>query len=97
MLIRIVRMVFKEDKVEEFLSNFEISKEKIRHFEGCHHLELLQDFHKKNCYVTYSFWENEDFLNKYRKSDLFRGVWAKTKILFVEKPIAYSLNKVQEV
>ena len=43
MLIRIVRMTFKEENVGEFLENFEANKEKIRNFPGCNHLELWQD------------------------------------------------------
>jgi hypothetical protein len=32
MLIRVVRMTFKEESVGEFLENFEANKEKIRNF-----------------------------------------------------------------
>ena len=35
MFVRIVKMSFKPDKVDEFLSNFENSKTKIRTFKGC--------------------------------------------------------------
>ncbi|WP_373523633.1 putative quinol monooxygenase [Aquiflexum sp.] len=94
MLIRVVRMTFIENKVGEFLENFEANKEKIRNFQGCHHLELWQDENQKNIFTTYSHWVNEKALNQYRDSELFKSVWAVTKPLFAEKPIAFSSKKM---
>ncbi len=93
MLIRIVKMTFELDKVADFLAVFEENKLLIRQMEGCSHLELLQDYSHPNSFTTYSYWEDEEALNKYRNSTLFKNVWAKTKVLFSEKPIAFSLKK----
>ncbi|TAH22205.1 MAG: antibiotic biosynthesis monooxygenase [Cytophagales bacterium] len=90
MLIRIVRMTFQDEKVADFLRIFESSKDKIRHFEGCSHLELLRDLDYPHVFSTYSHWENEQALEKYRQSELFRNTWAATKILFADKPLAFS-------
>lgn len=95
MLIRIVRMTFQEDKVEEFLSIFQASKLKIRAFDGCEHLELLRDINFPNVFSTYSYWESENHLNTYRDSELFKSVWASTKVLFADKPIAFSSERVE--
>jgi len=97
MLIRIVRMYFQQEKVQEFLEIFEQSKHQIRAFEGCEHLELWQDWHSPNVFCTYSHWKNESCLEKYRQSELFQSTWAKTKRLFAEKPQAFSLNALQSV
>ena len=97
MLIRIVRMTFRDDKVEEFLKNFETSKGSIRNFPGCHHLELWRDHNKKNIFMTYSWWESEEALDKYRDSELFKTVWNLTKSFFLEKPQAFSSKKIEEV
>ena len=43
MLVRIVKMIFREDAIETFQQLFESRKELIRNFEGCNHLELWQD------------------------------------------------------
>jgi len=43
MLVRIVKMSFHEDKIPDFLENFEIIKDKIRNAEGNRFLELYQD------------------------------------------------------
>lgn len=93
MLIRIVKMTFEPTKVPDFLAVFEESKEKIKTMEGCSHLELLQDYNLPNSFSTYSYWVNEEALNTYRDSALFKEVWAKTKVLFSEKPIAFSLKQ----
>ena len=43
MFTRIVKIEFQEDKVAQFLANFETVKHKIRTFKGCMHLELWRD------------------------------------------------------
>ena len=96
-LIRIVRMTFQEDQVNTFLEVFNQSKSKIRHFEGCTHLTLMQDYHKPNIFTTYSHWEDDQALDNYRHSDLFKSVWKETKKLFDDKPLAFSLKKFMEV
>lgn len=79
MLIRIVRMTFDPEKVEEFNHIFEESKDKIRAREGCLHLELWRDWHQDNVFVTHSHWESEEALNAYRGSELFRITWKKNQ------------------
>lgn len=91
MIIRIVKMTFQPEKVNDFLEVFNASKQLIRHFEGCSHLELLNDINQPHIFFTYSHWEGEGYLNKYRGSQLFEGVWAKTKVLFAAKPEAWSV------
>ena len=97
MLIRIVRMTFQEDKIPDFLEIFNNSKQKIRHFEGCQHLELLQDTLQNNVLMTYSYWESEAHLNIYRDSELFKTTWGATKVLFADRPVAFSSERVEEV
>ena len=93
-MIRIVKMTFDPEKVNEFLANFEEVKHKIRAFDGVKHLELLNDKNKPNIYFTYSIWESEDHLNNYRHSDLFKSVWAVTKPMFIEKADAWSVDSL---
>lgn len=92
MLIRIVRMTFRPEERDNFLQLFHENKEKIRHFSGCTHLELLEDFNDSNSFSTYSYWNDESCLNAYRHSELFAEVWANTKSKFAKKPIAFSLK-----
>lgn len=97
MLIRIVRMTFRPEEVDAFLQLFEQTKEKIRHFEGCSHLELMRDYNATNVFSTYSKWHSEEDLNNYRASALFAEVWKDTKSKFAEKPIAFSLKEFVKV
>ncbi|MCH6234765.1 putative quinol monooxygenase [Cognataquiflexum rubidum] len=97
MLVRVVRMTFREEAVKAFLENFEANKQKIRNFPGCSHLELWQDENNKNIFMTYSHWQSEGALNQYRDSELFKSVWSFTKTLFAEKPVAFSSKKIQEL
>ena len=94
MFVRIVKMGFDPLKIEEFLSDFEVVKDKIRAFEGCQFLELYRDKDNTNTFFTYSYWTSEADLENYRHSDLFKEVWAKTKPLFNAKPEAWSVDKV---
>ena len=97
MFVRIVKMNFQPDKVNEFLSNFEIIKNKIRAFEGCEFLELYRDKTNRNTFFTYSYWRTEQDLENYRSSDLFKGVWKTTKALFSDKPEAWSVDKLHSI
>lgn len=97
MLIRYVRMTFKEEKVEDFLSVFHATKHLIRAMKGCNHLELQRDINNPAVFMTCSHWDSEQDLNNYRDSDLFNEVWGKTKIHFNDKPVAFSVESVTVV
>ncbi len=92
---RIVRMAFRPEAVDAFLQIFEESKDKIRAFPGCLHLELWRDHSRPEVCFTYSLWTGPEALEAYRHSDLFRKTWARTKVLFAERPQAWSLELVQ--
>ena len=90
MLIRIVRMTFQLEKVPLFLEIFEESKNKIRATNGCIFLELWQDLENPCVFMTHSHWSSAEDLENYRHSEFFKATWAKTKLLFEEKPLAFS-------
>ena len=94
MLVRIVKLCLESKHLPTFLENFEQQKDSIRNFEGCQFLELYRDKHNTNIFFTYSYWRSENDLENYRHSDLFKGVWAKTKPLFNAKPEAWSVDKL---
>ena len=94
MLVRIVKLCINPKDCKTFLANFEQQKSSIRGFEGCQFLELYQDNNYENIFFTYSYWDDETALNNYRNSELFKGIWAVTKPMFVSKPEAWSVNKL---
>ncbi len=96
-MIRIVKLTFREDAVDSFIEIFNESKTKIRSFAGCQRLELLHDIDNPNIFFTYSYWDNSTSLEEYRTSELFESVWAKTKILFDDKPEAWSVDRKEQL
>lgn len=83
-------MVFKPEEVQTFKELFDTHKTSIRNVEGCHRLELLQDVNSPEVFFTYSWWEDEKYLVKYKNSELFGVVWPATKALFAAKPEAWT-------
>ena len=96
MIIRIVKMEFEESKIPDFLNIFAASRDLIRSFSGCTHLQLLQGQEDSCVFFTYSYWREEADLANYRSSELFREVWADTKKLFRAEPEAWSLTDKTE-
>lgn len=96
MIIRIVKMHFREEELDAFLNIFEASKSQIRHYPGCTHLQLLRA-DLPGVLFTYSHWESKDALEHYRNSELFKTTWAKTKRLFRHRAEAWSLESLVEV
>ena len=93
MIKRIVKMTFRPDQVDTFLDDvFAHSKSAIRAFPGCRSMELLRDTNRPNVLFTLSIWDSPDNLEAYRQSSLFQSTWAKTKILFDDKPEAWSVT-----
>ena len=84
-------MTFRPEAVDTFLTEvFEVSKDRIRSFPGCRHMELLRHVQHPNVLFTLSIWDGEDALEAYRNSELFKNTWAKTKPLFAHKAEAWS-------
>jgi quinol monooxygenase YgiN len=83
-------MHFGRENIESFLHIFKSSCDLIRAFPGCTRLELLADKADPCHLTTYSHWQSEEALEHYRKSDLFKSTWEKTKILFDRRPEATS-------
>ncbi len=94
MIKRIVKMSFKPENIETFKTIFETNWQRIKGFEGCSHVELLQDKNNPEIFFTYSLWQSEEHLNNYRNSELFNTVWSSTKALFNAKPEAWSVNQL---
>lgn len=88
---RIVRLSFHLENVPKFMDIFDYSKDKIKAFEGNTHLEVYRDHDFENVMYTLSKWSSHESLENYRKSELFKSTWAKTKVLFNDKPMAFSL------
>lgn len=96
MITRIVRLTIHPGRLQNFLDLFEASKSSIRAFPGCLQLSLMQDTSYPNQVSTFSTWEDDRALQKYRESELFISTWAKTKPLFAARPEVYSYRVLSE-
>lgn len=94
MIKRIVKLTFRKEETAAFLAIFDRSSPFIRQFPGCSHLELWRSEEDERIFFTYSFWQDAEALENYRRSDLFQTTWAQTKILFAEKPEAWSVKQL---
>lgn len=97
MIIRIVKMTFKEEEIEAFRQLFDERKSLIRNFDGCLHLELWQDKLHPKVFFTYSWWESEETLNRYRESHFFDDTWRLTKQKFSDRPEAWSVEQLHQL
>lgn len=97
MIIRIVRMTFRPESLPAFEAIFAESKQAIRSFPGCLHLELHADAQQPHVRYTYSHWRDQTTLDAYRHSDLFGQVWPRTKALFAAAPQAFSLHRLETI
>ncbi|MDX2003391.1 MAG: antibiotic biosynthesis monooxygenase family protein [Chitinophagales bacterium] len=93
MIVRIVKLTFQPDRVDDFLGIFNEMKELISSSPGCLSLTLLRDKGRNNIFFTYSTWEDEASLEAYRQSETFSDVWSKAKVAFSDKPEAWTLQE----
>jgi len=90
-------MSFKEEGVEPFLQLFKTVEDKINAFPGCEYLQIYFNIKQSNVIFTISHWKDTESLEKYRHFDLFEKTWLQTKKLFNEKPLAWSLDHIENL
>jgi quinol monooxygenase YgiN len=93
MITRVVKMSFASENVERFLYIFEENNRKIGNSKGCIEVKLFHEEKNPNVFFTISKWKNREDLENYRQSVLFKSTWAKTKVLFNDAPLAWSLEE----
>ncbi|MDZ4844090.1 MAG: antibiotic biosynthesis monooxygenase [Chitinophagales bacterium] len=94
MIIRIVKLTFQPDRVDDFTGIFNKEKATILSFDGCKRVELWEDTDRDNVFFTYSEWRDKQALEDYRNSAFFKATWARAKTLFADKPNAWSVAVV---
>ena len=93
MLVRIVKMQFNAEFIEDFKTLFKAVNERIARFDGCTGVKLLQHETEFNIFFTISNWKSATHLENYRNSELFKTTWAKVKPNFSAKAEAWSLHE----
>lgn len=92
MITRIVKLNIDPKQVDTFFQLFQSNKNRIVAFQGCQSVELLTDTSDSNTLFTLSKWENDEALQNYRKSDLFKQIWSQAKETFLGKAAAWSVE-----
>lgn len=97
MIQRLVKLRFHPTTTQAFEQIVAETRERIRAFDGCLHMEAWKDINDPNAYYTYSRWTSEAALDNYRQSVFFQGTWARTKALFSDRPEAFSAERLSEL
>ena len=98
MIKRIVIMEVRPGSEALFFETFEVVKKEIRSQEGCLGLEVLQGRrHDHVTLSTISVWVNEEALENYRSSALFKKTWSTVKPLFATKAQAWTLTPIETI
>jgi len=92
MILRLVKMKFKQGELANFIAFFDTIKETIEAMPGIISVKLYQDEEDQCIFFTQSIWLNTSSLDAYRSSDFFKKIWPKTKLMFDAKPVAWSLK-----
>lgn len=87
-------MEFLPEKSDEFEACVKNITQRIANFEGCYAVRILRESDEGNVFFSYSYWRSKEDLEKYRKSDLFREIWPKTKAMFSSRAIAWTTEVV---
>lgn len=93
MIVRLVKMTFRQEEVARFQELFESWRHRIIAFPGCLHLELLHDLQDPRVFFTYSEWRSAIDLEAYRRSAVFSEVWPVVKGLFEAPAEAWSMDR----
>ncbi|MDZ4840008.1 MAG: antibiotic biosynthesis monooxygenase family protein [Bacteroidota bacterium] len=94
MLVRIVKMQFKVDEIENFKNLFTQVYPFISNFPGCRQVTLVQQADDEAVFMTISHWDDDNALQNYRQSELFADTWRETKAMFQTQAIAWSVKPI---
>lgn len=93
MIVRLVKMTFRQEEAAHFQALFNAWRHQIIAFPGCRKLELLHDATEPGTFFTRSEWDSAQALEQYRNSSVFADVWPVVKPLFAAKAEAWSLHR----
>ncbi len=97
MVIRIVKLTMREADASKFKDYFPTVSSIIRSQEGCNSLQAWQDIHQPNIFFTYSIWNGEEDLNRYRDSAFFLEFWRTVKPWFDAKAEVWTFDKIADL
>lgn len=93
-MIRIVKLTILPSEIDTFKTFFKEHHQIITSFEGCNSVKLVQSIENPCIFFTLSEWRDTEYLEKYRKSDTFKEIWAFAKSLFADSAEAWSSEDI---
>jgi len=96
MITRIVKLSFESEQIETFLDLFGQHALNLQEVPGCVSLQLLRDEVEPNIFFTISVWRDTYYLEQYRQSELFKTTWFKVKLLFRDRPKAWTTQMIYD-
>lgn len=91
MIRRLVKMTVPPERAGEFERLYAEVRERVLSAPGCRKLELYRDLRDSGIFFTWSLWDDEQAVETYRKSEIYRSVWPRLKALFASKAEAWSV------
>jgi quinol monooxygenase YgiN len=82
------------DKIEPFKRFMGILSEEKQKMEGCVHHDFFSDKQYVNVYYSYTIWESQTYLKKYKKNPLFKEVTKTLTSLCLAEPHAWTVENV---
>ena len=87
-------MTIRTEEIDRFVQLFEVHREAISSMPGCLGLKLHNQTEPTGVFFTYSIWQSESDLERYRKSPLFQSIWPQVKALFHCPAEAWTVNEI---
>lgn len=85
-------MRFRKTEILPFKKLFKEVQIPIQSCNGCISVKLLQSKDDPQLMFTLSKWDDDQDLENYRQSELFKSTWKKTKQMFEDKAEAWTLE-----
>lgn len=96
MITRIVKLSFEPNQIEAFLDIFAQHALNMQEVAGCVSLQLLRDEAEPHLFFTISVWRDTHYLEQYRQSELFKNTWFKVKLMFRDRPQAWTTQMIYD-
>jgi heme-degrading monooxygenase HmoA len=69
-------------------------KDELNSIEGCKHFDVLQDKESANNMFLFTIWENDEFLEHFRKSELNKILKNKIENVSNDEPVSWTVETV---
>jgi quinol monooxygenase YgiN len=79
------------NQFSEFMNQF---RDELNSVEGCKHFDVLQDKESEHNMFMFMIWENDEFLDQFRKSELNKILKNKIENVSKEEPVSWTVETV---